>query len=123
MKTRVWTRLYWGTTGVFAAMMTLSAWMYLSSEMVQQGFQVLGFPSYFRVELAVAKFLGAFALLAPVPQRLKEWAYAGFTITLISALVAHVAVGDSLDKVMGPVIAGVLLGVSYLAREKRAGQH
>lgn len=123
MKNKVWTGLYWGTTGLFAAMMALSAWMYLSSEMVQQGFQVLGFPSYFRVELAVAKFLGAFALLAPVPQRLKEWAYAGFTITLISALVAHVAIGDSLDKIMGPVIAGVLLGVSYLAREKRAGQH
>lgn len=47
-----------------------------------------------------------------------EWAYAGFTITLISAFVAHVSVGDSADKVMAPVIAAVLLGLSYAAREK-----
>lgn len=123
MKHKVWVGLYWGTTGLFATMMALSAWMYLSNDAVQQGFQILGFPSYFRIELAVAKFLGAFALLAPVPARLKEWAYAGFTITLVSAFVAHIAIGDSLDKMMGPVIAGVLLGLSYLAREKRAGQH
>ena len=38
----------------------------------------LGFTDYFRVELAWAKLLGAVLLLAPVPARLKEWAYAAF---------------------------------------------
>ena len=33
-------------------------------------------------------------LLAPVPARLKEWAYAGFAIDLGSALIAHFSVGD-----------------------------
>ncbi len=33
-------------------------------------------------------------MLAPVPARLKEWAYAGFAITLASALIAHLSVGD-----------------------------
>ena len=38
---------------------------------------------------------GVAALLVPmVPARLKEWAYAGFAITLVSALIAHLAVGD-----------------------------
>ena len=32
-------------------------------------------------------------LLAPVPARLKEWAYAGFAINLGSALIAHLSVG------------------------------
>jgi hypothetical protein len=32
--------------------------------------------------------------LRPVPARLKEWAYAGFAITLASALIAHFSVGD-----------------------------
>ena len=44
----------------------------------------LGFTDYFRVELAWAKLLGAVLLLAPVPARLKEWAYAAFAITLVS---------------------------------------
>ena len=38
--------------------------------------------------------LGVVLLLAPVPARLKEWAYAGFAITLGSALIAHLSVGD-----------------------------
>ena len=57
----------------------------------------LGFPDYFRVELSWAKLLGVVLLLAPVAARLKEWAYAGFAITLVSALIAHLAVGDGPD--------------------------
>ena len=45
----------------------------------------------------MAKLLGVVLLLAPVPARLKEWAYAGFAITLGSALIAHLAVGDGLE--------------------------
>ena len=54
----------------------------------------LGFTDYFRVELAWAKLLGAVLLLAPVPAPLKEWAYAGFAITLGSALIAHLSIGE-----------------------------
>ena len=46
----------------------------------------LGFTDYYRVELAWATLLGTVLLLAPVPARLKEWAYAAFAITLGSAL-------------------------------------
>ena len=57
----------------------------------------LGFTDYFRVEPAWAKLLGAVllgaVLLAPVPARLKEWAYAAFAITLGSALIAHLSIG------------------------------
>jgi hypothetical protein len=49
----------------------------------------IGFPAYFQVELAWAKLLGVVLLLAPVPAQLKEWAYAGFAVTLGSALIAH----------------------------------
>jgi hypothetical protein len=37
------------------------------------------------VELSWAKLFGVVLRLAPVPARLKEWAYAGFAITLGSA--------------------------------------
>ena len=54
----------------------------------------LGFTDYFGVELAWAKLLGAALSLAPVPARLKEWAYAAFAITLGSALIAHLSIGE-----------------------------
>jgi hypothetical protein len=60
------------------------------------------------VELALAKLLGVALLLAPVPARLKEWAYAGFAFTLGSALIAHLAVGD------GPEAWGWAAGTAVL---------
>jgi hypothetical protein len=47
------------------------------------------------------------------PRAGKEWAYAGFAITLVSALVAHLAVGDGVEAWSWPVETGVLWGVSY----------
>ena len=35
--------------------------------------------------------------LAIGPARLKEWAYSGFAITIGSALIAHLAVGDGTE--------------------------
>lgn len=49
---------------------------------------------------------------------IKEWAYAGFGITFISAMIAHISVGDPISKVMPPVFAFFLLGVSYLSYKK-----
>ena len=46
-----------------------------------------------RAAAGAAELLGVVLLLAPVPARLKEWAYAGFAIDLGSALIAHLSVG------------------------------
>ena len=73
----------------------------------------LGFPAWFRVELSWAKLLGVVLLLAPVPARLKEWAYAGFAITLASALIAHFSVGDGPEAWGWAAATGVLWGLSY----------
>jgi hypothetical protein len=48
-----------------------------------------------------------------VPARLKEWAYAGFAITLVSALIAHLAVGDPPAAWSWSVGTGVLWAASY----------
>ena len=58
---------------------------------------------------------GVVVLLAPVPARLKEWAYAGFAITLGSALIAHFAVGDGPGAWGWAAGTGVLWGLSYVA--------
>ena len=85
---------YWIFTALFCLQIGFTGYAQLRLPQVAQMFTHLGFPAYFRVELSWAKFLGVALLLAPVPSRLKEWAYAGFAITLVSALVAHFAVGD-----------------------------
>src|SRR5688572_18616992 len=81
---------------------------------VAEAFAHLGFPDYFRIELSLAKLLGVVVLLAPVPARLKEWAYAGFAFDIISAIIAHVAVGDGPDAWGWAIGTGVLWLLSYL---------
>ena len=85
---------YWIATALFCLQMGFTAYAQLILPQVAEAFTHLGFPDYFRVELSWAKLLGVLLLLAPVSARLKEWAYAGFAIDLVSALIAHVAVGD-----------------------------
>lgn len=109
---------YWITTAIIGLMMTYSAYAYLTQAAAQQGFQHLGYPDYFRVELAVAKLIGVALLLAPVSSRLKEWVYAGFTITFISAFIAHTVSGDAASRLSGPVVFLVLLVISYFTYHK-----
>ncbi|RZK87065.1 MAG: DoxX family protein, partial [Hymenobacter sp.] len=104
---------YWVATGLIALFMTKSALAYLTQEAVQLECRRLGFPDYFRVELALAKLLGALALLLPVGPRPKEWAYAGFVILLFSAIVAHPASGESFRASAGPVGLLAVLAASY----------
>jgi len=104
---------FWTATALFCLQIGFTAYAQLTLPQVAEAFAHLGFPDYFRVELALAKLLGVVLLLAPVPARLKEWAYAGFAITLVSALIAHFAVGDGPDAWGWAAGTGVLWGISY----------
>ena len=88
-------------------------------EEMKEAFNHLGFPDYFRIELAIAKFVGVSLLLLPlVPKNLKEWAYCGFSITLISASISHYYVGDPIIKIIIPILFLVFLGMSYFFKDK-----
>jgi uncharacterized membrane protein YphA (DoxX/SURF4 family) len=104
--------IYWIATGLVAAGMAMSAYMYLSKnpELVK-AFEALGFPLYFVTILGVAKLLGAIALVAPIWARVKEWAYAGFIFVFIGAVCVHLATGTPF---VGPVVFLIVLGVSYM---------
>jgi hypothetical protein len=105
---------FWISTALFALQMGFTAYAQLRLPQLADVFTHLGFPAYFRIELSWAKLAGVAALLIPIiPARLKEWAYAGFAFTLVSALVAHLAVGDGIEKWSWSVATGVLWGVSY----------
>ena len=105
---------FWIVTALFCLQIGFTAYAQLSLPQVAQAFAHLGFPDYFRVELSWAKFLGVALLLAPVPARVKEWAHAGFAITLASALVAHFAVGDGPKVWSWAAATGVLWALSYV---------
>jgi hypothetical protein len=102
---------YWITLGLFSLMMTAAAVSYLSgSERMVEAFRHLGYPDYFRIMLGIAKLLGVVALLMPrVPDPVREWAYAGFGITLIAGTISHCLKGDPF---IAPLVALVLLVVA-----------
>jgi hypothetical protein len=109
---------YWGSTVLFALMMAGSGTMYFVSENMAAKFAQLGFPDYFRIELGIAKLLGAGALVTPLPRSVlartvKEWTYAGFTISIVSAMIAHTASGDPATALLLPGVAFVLVATSY----------
>ena len=105
---------FWIVTVIFCLEMSFTAYY----ELLPQGAQAfarLGFPANdFRIELSLAKLVGVAALLIPlVPARLKEWAYAGFAINLISAIIAHLSIRDIPQALAPSSITSVLWAFSY----------
>jgi hypothetical protein len=110
--------IYWVSTGIVCAVMAFSAVNFNLKNPVgpmKGAFAHLGYPDYFRIELTIAKALGVLALLIPrVPSRVKEFAYFGFGITLISASIAHFSVGDPWWFVVDPLLFLAALVTSYV---------
>lgn len=127
--TRFERRMYRASTGLVLAVMLFSIINFVFNDHFpfpngpEGAFVHLGFPPYFKVELTIAKILGVLALLIPaVPFKVKEFAYAGFAITLVSAAIAHFGRGDarnlSLIYVIDPLVFFCLLAVSYYYFDK-----
>lgn len=110
--------IYWISTGIIALVMVFSiiSFTFMDHAIYPEGaFQHMHLPGYFKVELTIAKTLGLFALLLPtVPIKIKEFAYFGFGITLISAVIAHSSIGDKFYNIMDPLIFFGILVVSYI---------
>ncbi|HEY8903938.1 MAG TPA: DoxX family protein [Chthoniobacterales bacterium] len=105
--------IYWIATGIVSAIMLVSAINFGFNPEMKGAFAHLGLPNWFRIELTVAKILGALALLLPwVPRGIKSFAYAGFAITMGSAIIAHTASGDG-ARSLDPLVFLGILAVSY----------
>jgi hypothetical protein len=89
------------------------------TELAKEGIRHLGYPEYFGNALVVFKILGVLALVIPqVPNRVKEWAYAGFAFDFIFASISHFAV-DGLDfQGFLPLIILAILMTSYVYYHK-----
>ena len=106
--------IYWVATIIISVMMLVSSYNLVLTDNMVEGLRHLGYPDYFRVELGIAKGLGALALLIPkIPTRIKGFAYAGFTIALVSAIISHTAVGDPAAASIKAGVLLVILAISY----------
>src|SRR5258705_2620671 len=106
--------IYWITTGIIVFIMLFS--MY---KMYTPDYDRMHLPNYLRVELTVFKIIGLLVLLLPqFSNNIKEWAYSGVGITLISAMVARYASGDALMRSLEPVIFLIILSVSNFYMQK-----
>lgn len=76
----------------------------------------LGYPIYFLTLLGIWKILGVIAVLIPKFTLLKEWAYAGFFFAMSGAVFSHLASGDEIITLFGPVLLLVLTIVSWYFR-------
>lgn len=89
--------IYWSSTIALALFLVWSALTYLFKTEAIEGVRALGFPDYFRLQLAVLKLLAVVILLIPAtPLLIKDWAYAGIGLFFITAIVAHWAHKDPL---------------------------
>lgn len=117
---RATTLAYWAVTAIFCLEIAFTAYYEILPQGVQ-AFARLGFQSeLFRVELSLAKLIGVAVLLLPmIPPRLKEWAYAGFAINLISAILAHASIHDQPLAFVPSSITSVLWAFSYFFWRRR----
>ena len=112
---------YYISTGLMSFAMLFSAYAYLTKPELKQAFEHLGFPDYFRIELAIAKGMAAIALWLPI-RLLKETAYIGLAISFVSAVIAHIAMNDSTGHTLYPVIVLAILITSYVSNNKIASK-
>ena len=111
--------IFWITTSIIFLGEGLLPALTSQSEMAKEGIRHLGYPDYFGIMLTVFKVLGALALIIPqVPNRIKEWAYAGFAIDFIAAFVSIWVVDGFGVGLVLPLVAMVILVLSYVSHWK-----
>lgn len=108
---------FWITTGLiflFEGVLTAITW---NQPMSLDSITDFGYPVYFAGMLAFFKVLGAIVLIVPAfPRRVKEWAYAGFGIDFIAAIVSiYVTLGLDFLVLSPAILAMIILILSYIS--------
>lgn len=109
--------LYYFSTFIVCLFLCVSAFSYVFSLNMIEGFKSLGFPDFFRWQLAIFKLLAATAIALPfTPDIIREWAYAGAAFFVITAIVAHVVHRDPflLNLVNISLLVMILISRVYL---------
>lgn len=85
--------IYWVTTGIIC-LFSLGA-IQMNSKMAIDSANHLMIPRYLALQVSIGQLIGLVLLIIPaIPKRFKEWAYVGYGIMYLTALNAHLSVGD-----------------------------
>lgn len=113
--------IFWTATIIIAlweGVMPLFTWI-TAPQYMTVGTKALGYPDYFAYSLVIAKVLGVIAITYPqTPAKIKEWAYAGLSFTLIFAFISHSFVDRNIGFMILPLAFLAVLAVSYIYGKK-----
>ena len=119
MKPKTIKVIYWIVTILFSLFILFGA----VGELMQNEQSVgvlkhLGYPVYFNIILGIAKILGVAAILQTKFRTVKEWAYSGFSIDIISAGASFYFAGDGILMAIIPLIFLAVMFASYFLWKK-----
>jgi DoxX-like family len=115
--------IYWLATAFVSTIMGISGTLAaVHAPPMMKALGHLGYPSYFANILGIAKLTGVAVFQIPGAVRLKEWAYAGFGVTVLCATYSHWSSGDGL-MALEPLLTFGALVISYITRadDRRMG--
>lgn len=112
--------IYWTATILIFLFEGVMPALTSQTEMAKEGIRHLGYPEYFGMMLAVAKVLGSLAITVPqMPNRIKEWAYAGLSFDFVAAFISLWAVDGLHAETFFPLIVLGVLIISYVYYHKK----
>lgn len=110
---------YWIITVIFSLALLQSGIVeIMQTESSKQLMDMLGYPHYLNTILGVAKILGVIVILQPWFKTIKEWAYAGFAIDFVGALVSGIYATDEIAIIIVPLIFLAVMFLSYFLWKK-----
>ncbi|MDB5137449.1 MAG: DoxX family protein [Mucilaginibacter sp.] len=124
MKPKTTKILYWTAIPIFSLLMLMDGIAGLMRvEGGKQSISHLGYPVYLLSIVGFAKVCGVIALIQTKYPILKEWAYAGFTISFIGAFASRAFVGDSVGLLIPPIVMlAIMFGTYFLWKRYSSSQ-
>lgn len=108
--------IYIISTSIISLFLLWSSYSYLFSKSTIEGIKALGFPDFFRIQLAILKIIAVLLIVIPkIPVQIRTWAYSGVLLFFVTAIVAHFAHKDPLIINIINIFLIIVLIISYIS--------
>ena len=113
-----WAKLVYfaSTLLLFVSMFAFGILDIIEHEIITEVTLRLGYPLYFLKIIGAAKILGVLIALAMKRhKKIVEWVYIGFFFEIFIGLLSHIAVGDSFQVILMPLLYLIVWSISYVS--------